>query len=134
MILPTDPRIGVLNSGVYYAFVDGPHKPETRGTLEEVEIALGLRTPPEPPPTPLRDRRGRKTKNGGWVLSFGKIKGKLLVVEISEADSVCADVRCGDFGCSLSLLSDLGTVDEDGPEVPAAIIDEMEAWAVTKGW
>ncbi|AFU87449.1 hypothetical protein CcrMagneto_gp279 [Caulobacter virus Magneto] len=45
-----DPRIGVLNSGVYYAFVDGYDKPETRGTLEEVEIALGLRAA-KPTPT-----------------------------------------------------------------------------------
>ncbi|NIF40195.1 hypothetical protein F3J14_04605 [Burkholderia sp. Tr-862] len=38
-----DPRIGMLNSGKFYAFVNGYDKPETIGTLEEVETALGLR-------------------------------------------------------------------------------------------
>lgn len=124
-----DPRIGVLNSGVYYAFVNGYHAPEVRGTREEVEIALGLR---EPPPAP---KTGRKTASGGFVLSFGKIKGKPLVVETYEVDDrICADVRCGAFGCSLALLGDLGSVDEDGPVVPEDVIDKMTAWAVSKGW
>lgn len=39
-----DPRIGILNSGKFYAFVNGYDKPETIGTLEEVETALGLRS------------------------------------------------------------------------------------------
>ena len=38
-----DPRIGILNSGQFYAFANGYDQPETRGTLEEVETALGLR-------------------------------------------------------------------------------------------
>ncbi|MBN3744724.1 hypothetical protein G3N96_04650 [Burkholderia sp. Se-20373] len=38
-----DPRIGMLNSGKFYAFVNGYDRPETIGTLEEVETALGLR-------------------------------------------------------------------------------------------
>ncbi|KVT01113.1 hypothetical protein [Burkholderia ubonensis] len=38
-----DSRIGMLNSGKFYAFVNGYDKPETIGTLEEVETALGLR-------------------------------------------------------------------------------------------
>lgn len=37
---PMDPRIGVLNSGAYYAFVHGYHAPETRGTRAQVEAAL----------------------------------------------------------------------------------------------
>lgn len=41
-----DPRIGVLNSGVHYAFVNGYDQPEVRGTREQVEVALGLRTAP----------------------------------------------------------------------------------------
>lgn len=44
-----DPRIGTLNSGIYYAFINGPHEPEFRGTLEEVEIALGVRAAPAAP-------------------------------------------------------------------------------------
>jgi hypothetical protein len=40
-----DPRIGALNSGKFYAFVNGYHAPAVEGTLEEVEIALGLRKP-----------------------------------------------------------------------------------------
>jgi len=39
-----DPRIGTLNSGQLYAFVDGYDVPEVVGTLEEVEAALGIRT------------------------------------------------------------------------------------------
>lgn len=41
-----DPRIGKLNSGQFYAFVNGYDNPEFRGTLEEVEAALGLRAHP----------------------------------------------------------------------------------------
>lgn len=37
-----DPRIGTLNSGRFYAFAHGYDKPETVGTLAEVEAALGL--------------------------------------------------------------------------------------------
>lgn len=39
-----DPRIGTLNSGQFYAFVDGYDAPEVVGTLQEVEVALGLRS------------------------------------------------------------------------------------------
>lgn len=41
-----DPRIGILTNGgnpIYYAFVDGYHMPEFRGTLEQVENKLGIR-------------------------------------------------------------------------------------------
>lgn len=38
-----DSRIGVLNSGQFYAFANGYDQSEIRGTLEEVERALGLR-------------------------------------------------------------------------------------------
>lgn len=41
-----DARIGILNNGEYYAFVDGYDAPEVRGTLEAVETALGLRAAP----------------------------------------------------------------------------------------
>lgn len=55
---PMDPRIGMLNSGVYYAFVDGYHKPEFRGTREQVEVKLGLRAEPKALPKPsLRNLR-----------------------------------------------------------------------------
>jgi len=37
-----DSRIGVLNSGKFYAFAHGYDKPETVGTLQEVERALGI--------------------------------------------------------------------------------------------
>jgi len=40
-----DPRIGKLNSGKFYCFQDGHGKPEFIGSLEEVEVALGLRQP-----------------------------------------------------------------------------------------
>lgn len=43
-----DPRIGqLMRNGkiVHYAFVNGYDKPEFAGTLEEVEVALGLRKP-----------------------------------------------------------------------------------------
>ncbi len=42
-----DPRIGMLNSGKFYCFPNGTGKPELIGTLEEVEVALGLRPPAE---------------------------------------------------------------------------------------
>jgi len=37
-----DPRIGMLSSGKFYAFAHGLAKPETVGTLQEVELALGI--------------------------------------------------------------------------------------------
>lgn len=37
-----DPRIGMLNSGKFYAFAHGNGMPETVGTLQEVEQALGI--------------------------------------------------------------------------------------------
>ena len=38
-----DQRIGLLNDGTYYAFVSGHGNQEVRGTLEQVEAALGIR-------------------------------------------------------------------------------------------
>ncbi|WP_087865707.1 hypothetical protein [Comamonas thiooxydans] len=47
-----DPRIGMLNSGKFYAYVQGNGKPETVGTLEEVERALGVFKEQTPAPAP----------------------------------------------------------------------------------
>lgn len=41
-----DSRIGMLNSGRFYAFANGYDKPETVGTLREVEQALGIAKAP----------------------------------------------------------------------------------------
>jgi hypothetical protein len=38
-----DPRIGKLNSGKYYAYVNGYNQEPVEGTLEQVEVALGIR-------------------------------------------------------------------------------------------
>ena len=38
-----DPRIGTLNSGKFYAYVNGYHAEPVTGTLAEVETALALR-------------------------------------------------------------------------------------------
>lgn len=60
-----DPRIGVLNSGVHYAFVNGYHQPEFKGTREEVERELGIRAPaPTDTPSSLHktsEKRERST-------------------------------------------------------------------------
>lgn len=37
-----DPRIGSLANGQFYAYADGYDKPETVGTLQQVEQALGI--------------------------------------------------------------------------------------------
>ena len=37
-----DPRIGLLSSGQYYCFQNGYAEPELRGSLAEVEAALGI--------------------------------------------------------------------------------------------
>jgi hypothetical protein len=55
---PLDPRIGVLNSGQYYAFAHGYDKPAKYGTLDEVEVALGLR---QPAPASAIGSRHKKT-------------------------------------------------------------------------
>lgn len=39
-----DPRIGMLGNGRFYAYANGYDKPETVGTLPNVEAALGIRT------------------------------------------------------------------------------------------
>lgn len=41
-----DPRIGSLNSGKFYAYVNGYDKPGFVGSLQEVEAKLGLRRMP----------------------------------------------------------------------------------------
>lgn len=41
-----DPRIGMLSCGKFYAFAHGAGKPETVGTLPEVERALGIHKAP----------------------------------------------------------------------------------------
>ena len=38
-----DPRIGTLNSGKFYAYVNGHSAEPVTGSLVEVEVALGLR-------------------------------------------------------------------------------------------
>lgn len=42
-----DPRIGCLNGGRFYAYINGYANPPTIGTLSEIESALGV------PPTTL---------------------------------------------------------------------------------
>jgi hypothetical protein len=49
-----DPRIGKLNSGRFYAFADGYDKPETVGTLAQVERALGIEFKTMAAPAKLR--------------------------------------------------------------------------------
>jgi len=41
-----DPRIGSLADGRYYTFAHGYDKPETVGTLQQVELALGIALKP----------------------------------------------------------------------------------------
>lgn len=62
------PSIGQLSNGRFYAYVDGHDNEPYEGTLEEVEVALGLRAPPEPAPageeeTPVEPTPERKTFN-----------------------------------------------------------------------
>lgn len=47
-----DPRIGKLNSGMFYAFANGYNEPEVVGSLDAVEIALGIRSAPGAVPQP----------------------------------------------------------------------------------
>lgn len=57
---PLDPRIGTLcvqGAQVFYAFAHGYDLPETRGTLEEVETALGLRAPLAAPASAVKPNR-----------------------------------------------------------------------------
>lgn len=70
-----DPRIGYLNSGKFYAYVNGHGygKEPTFGTLEEIEIALGLRVAPAPVSAnirkfraPLLTFKARLTNPDGW--------------------------------------------------------------------
>ncbi len=42
------PSIGQLSNGRFYAYVNSYAKEPFEGTLEEVEVALGLRAPQEP--------------------------------------------------------------------------------------
>lgn len=44
------PSIGQLSNGRFYAYVDGPDNKPFEGTLEEVEVAMGLRALPKPAP------------------------------------------------------------------------------------
>lgn len=42
------PSIGQLSNGRFYSYVNSYAKEPFEGTLEEVEVALGLRAPQEP--------------------------------------------------------------------------------------
>ncbi|HDS1721691.1 hypothetical protein NPS53_09275 [Pseudomonas putida] len=44
------PAIGQLINGKFYAFIEGHEQQPFEGTLEEVEVAMGLRAPLEPAP------------------------------------------------------------------------------------
>lgn len=46
MDMPLDPRIGMLSGGRFYCFANGYDRPEIVGTLETVQVALGLRAKP----------------------------------------------------------------------------------------
>lgn len=53
-----DARIGVLNSGKFYAYPNGYHAEPVIGTLQEVELALGLRSSVAPTdPVQKSDKR-----------------------------------------------------------------------------
>lgn len=60
------PAIGQLSNGKFYAYIKGHENEPFMGTLEEVEVAMGLRAPPEPAPadgevTPAEPATQRKT-------------------------------------------------------------------------
>ena len=62
------PSIGQLSNGRFYAYVDGHNQEPYEGTLEEVEVAMGLRAPPEPAPAgeelePVQPTREQKIFN-----------------------------------------------------------------------
>lgn len=44
------PSIGQLSNGQFYAYVNGNDAEPFMGTLEQVEVAMGLRAPLEPAP------------------------------------------------------------------------------------
>lgn len=62
------PAIGQLITGRFYAYINDNDNEPFEGTLEEVEVALGLRAPPEPAPadeeiTPVEPTPQSKTFN-----------------------------------------------------------------------
>lgn len=61
-----DPRIGVLNNGRYYAFVDGHGAPEFVGTLKEVEVKLGIRAATPAPASPVASAAARSCREHVW--------------------------------------------------------------------
>lgn len=56
-----DPRIGLLNSGRAYAFVQGYDKSEFVGTVDEVTLALGLTLAEGARDTPAQAHRALRT-------------------------------------------------------------------------
>src|SRR5690554_7886824 len=54
MTYAMDGRIGQLNNGKFYAYPEGYNAEPFIGTLEEVEVALGLREKQEAPATKPR--------------------------------------------------------------------------------
>lgn len=62
-----DPRIGALGSGKFYAFTNGYDKPETIGTLREVELALGIHAASE---SKVQDKRDQEVKAFDVVMRF----------------------------------------------------------------
>lgn len=84
-----DPRIGMLckeGKTVYYALLHGYGKPETQGTLEEIEVALGLRPPIAPRQEDDEEEavQSRPTERGGLRPYLVTITPKLVTFAGSQ--------------------------------------------------
>ena len=60
-----DPRIGTLANGQFYAFAHGYDQPETVGTLQQVERALGIAVKPDAKPSKTFDQVRDKPRPSG---------------------------------------------------------------------
>lgn len=64
------PAIGKLNNGKYYAYLNGYDSEPFYGTLEEVEIALGVREPVAPAPAAPAVEPAQKAKTYDVTMTF----------------------------------------------------------------
>lgn len=64
--------------------------------------------------------------------TFGNIVAMLEPND--DREGVQCWVEYGRHSCSLAVLSDFGTIGDDGPEVKQATIEAIENWAIAHGY
>lgn len=87
-----DPRIGKLSGDRFYCFAQGYDRKETIGTLDEIEVALGLRVIKSKPMrqyivtvTPVMITFGSHGASGEYTVNVSAISSSLAITKARQA-------------------------------------------------